>query len=111
MVIAKDVTIYNLEYQPGQGISAHIDRIHSFQECIWSVSLGSDCVMDFINKNESPERKVAIWFQRCCIMVMTSDARYRWMHTIEAHKTEFYNGHRIERQRRISLTFRNIRLH
>ena len=36
------------EYQPGQGISAHIDCEPCFEETILSVSLGSVCQMDFV---------------------------------------------------------------
>ena len=35
------------EYQPGQGISPHVDSPSSFEDGIVSVSLGSDIIMDF----------------------------------------------------------------
>jgi len=41
----------SLEYQPGQGISKHIDKVNLFEERIVSISLGSGCTMDFERGN------------------------------------------------------------
>ena len=38
------------EYIPGHGISAHVDAPKVFDDIITSVSLGSTCVMEFVNK-------------------------------------------------------------
>lgn len=35
------------EYQPGQGINPHIDNVKLFAEPIVSLSLGSECIMEF----------------------------------------------------------------
>lgn len=35
------------EYEPGQGISPHIDNINLFKDIIVSLSLSSDCIMIF----------------------------------------------------------------
>lgn len=43
---APDQAIIN-EYLPGQGIAAHIDCIPCFADTIASISLGSNCMMDF----------------------------------------------------------------
>ena len=49
--VCPDQVIVN-EYQPGQGISAHVDCVPCFQEPIISLSLGSACVMRFTRKPE-----------------------------------------------------------
>lgn len=36
-----------IEYEPKQGISWHVDQTQYFADGIVSVSLGSDCVMQF----------------------------------------------------------------
>ena len=39
------------EYQPGQGISAHIDCVPCFEDTIISLSLLSQCEMIFMNRS------------------------------------------------------------
>jgi len=46
-----DQAIVN-EYEPGQGISAHIDCVPCFDDTIASLSLGSGTVMQFTNGQE-----------------------------------------------------------
>ena len=40
------------EYEPGQGISPHIDNVKLFDAVVVSVSLGSECVMQFTQKEK-----------------------------------------------------------
>lgn len=94
------------EYQPGQGIANHIDCEPCFEETIISVSLGSACVMDFINLKTKD--KVEIMLEPRSLVVISNDARYKWSHGIAARKTDYFNGIKIERKLRISLTFRNV---
>jgi hypothetical protein len=99
---APDQLIIN-EYQPGQGISAHMDTLH-FENTIASLSLGSSCIMEFTNN----ENKVPVLLEPCSLVVLSCDARYKWKHAIPARKTDKYNGQIINRSRRVSLTFRNV---
>ncbi len=92
------------EYEPGQGISAHVDREELFGGVIISVSLGSPCVMEFIN-NETRER-VALLLERRSALVMKGEARHQWKHAIPARLVDTHEGERIKRERRVSLTFR-----
>lgn len=46
------------EYTPGQGIARHVDSPTAFGPCVVSVSLGSDAVMTFTNKESSKEEPV-----------------------------------------------------
>ena len=100
-----DQVIIN-EYQPGQGISAHIDCVPCFADTIASLSLGSPCVMDFAHSKTG--QKSSLLLEPCSLIVLTGDARYVWQHAIAARKTDRSNGQIIQRTRRISLTFRKV---
>jgi len=99
---APDQVIIN-EYQPGQGISPHVDVL-SFGDTIASLSLGSSCIMEFT----SDANKAPVLLESCSLVVLSDEARYKWKHAILARKTDKYNGQVITRKRRISLTFRNV---
>jgi alkylated DNA repair dioxygenase AlkB len=92
------------EYEPGQGISAHIDSVPAFGDTVLSLALGSPCVMLF-NKSET---EVPILTEPRGLLIMQGEARYAWKHSIPARKKDAYQGRVIERQRRVSLTFRNV---
>ncbi len=100
-----DQVIIN-EYQPGQGISAHIDCVACFADTIASLSLGSPCVMDFTHSKSG--EKSSLLLEPRSLLVLTDDARYVWQHAIAGRKTDRYNGQIIERSRRISMTFRTV---
>ena len=94
------------EYTPGQGIASHVDCEPCFGETIISLSLGSPCVMEFTNK-ESKE-KIEVLLEPRSLVVMKDEARHQWTHGIPAKKTDNFKGVKIDRQTRISLTFRNV---
>jgi alkylated DNA repair dioxygenase AlkB len=100
-----DQVIIN-EYEPGQGISAHIDCVPCFADTIASLSIGSPCVMDFTHSKTT--EKSSLLLEPRSLLVLTDDARYIWQHAIAGRKTDRYNGHIIQRTRRISLTFRKV---
>lgn len=100
-----DQVIIN-EYQPGQGISAHVDCVPCFGDTIASLSLGSDCVMDFTHATTG-EKQLHLLESRS-LLVLFSDARYHWQHAILARKSDKWRGQTIPRARRISLTFRTV---
>jgi len=57
-----------------------------------------------------PDGSVAkIPLARRCLLVLTGEARYLWSHGINARKTDELDNKIIERQRRISITFRKVR--
>ncbi len=101
-----DQVIVN-EYEPGQGISRHIDCEPCFKDTIVSLSLGSSCVMDFTNKHDKT-KKIPVWLSPRSIVVLSDEARYEWLHGIAARKWDEWNGHKYERQVRVSLTFRRV---
>ncbi|MBT8378537.1 MAG: alpha-ketoglutarate-dependent dioxygenase AlkB [Ignavibacteria bacterium] len=95
-----DQVIIN-EYQPGQGISAHIDCEKCFGPRIFSMSLGSRAVMDFTQEGKT---KKEILLGRKSLVMIYGEARSIWKHSIPARLKD--NGE--EREVRISLTFRNV---
>jgi alkylated DNA repair dioxygenase AlkB len=97
-----DQVIIN-EYEPGQGISPHIDCESCFGPRIFSLSLGSAAVMEFTLQGK-PKKEV-ILAQRSLVM-MYGEARSIWRHSIPARLKD--NG--VERGVRISLTFRNVEI-
>jgi len=92
------------EYQPGQGIAAHVDCVPCFKEDICSISLGSACVMEF----SSGTHKQSLLLEPRSILVLRGPARHEWKHGIPARKSDLVADKRMERGRRISLTFRQV---
>jgi alkylated DNA repair dioxygenase AlkB len=94
------------EYDPGQGIAAHIDHVPSFGNTILSASLGSPCLMTYTNIQTKAE--VSLLLEPGSLIVMQDEARYEWKHGIAARKSDVHQGRRIIRGRRVSLTFRSV---
>ena len=101
-----DQVIVN-EYLPGQGISSHIDCEPCFQGTIVSLSLGSGCIMNFTHKFDKT-KKIPVWLEPRSLVVLSKDARSKWLHGIAARKSDEWDGQKHERQRRVSLTFRKV---
>lgn len=99
-----DQVIIN-EYEPGQGISNHIDCIPCFEDIIISISLLSSCVMQFSKDEEKQE----ILLKPRSILLLSGEARYNWKHGIKAVKNDKWLNTIIPRERRISITFRKIK--
>lgn len=98
-----DQVIVN-EYEPGQGITSHVDCEPCFDGTLVSISLGSHCVMDFMNV-ETKEKQPMLLAPKSAV-VLKGDSRYCWTHGIAARKSDTYQGKHFLRQRRVSLTFR-----
>jgi alkylated DNA repair dioxygenase AlkB len=105
MDLEADQVIIN-EYQPGQGISAHVDCVPCFGPVVAAISLGSGCVMDFTHPKDGT--KVEVYLAPGSLCVMTGPARYDWRHSIAARKSDPGAGARIPRSRRVSVTFRTV---
>jgi len=99
-----DQAIIN-EYLPGQGISAHVDCVPCFGEEIASLNLGSACVMEFTHPHNAKQTKV---LEPCSLFVISGSARYEWQHCIPARKSDVIGGVKINRARRVSITFRKV---
>lgn len=94
------------EYHPGQGIAAHVDCEPCFDGTIASITLGSGCTMDFTHVGDNS--KYSQYLEPRSIVVLTGEARYDWRHAIAPRKSDIHNDLKIERGRRVSLTFRNV---
>jgi alkylated DNA repair dioxygenase AlkB len=90
------------EYQPGQGISAHVDCEPCFMNTIVTISLGSVYEMDFIEISSGEVRSTPL--ELGSALVLRDAARYAWMHRIKARKSDGP----VPRGRRVSLTYRNV---
>ena len=100
-----DQAIVN-EYESGQGISAHIDCVPCFGETIASLTLGNGSMMQFQNQNDG--RKEELYLQERSLIVLSGAARYKWTHAIPARKSDVVNEFKLNRERRVSLTFRTM---
>ncbi|KAL4488885.1 hypothetical protein ABPG72_005672 [Tetrahymena utriculariae] len=99
--VMPDQMIIN-EYLPGQGINPHIDKTDIFGETIFSISLGSGCIM----KLTCDETEIDIYLKRRSILILEDKARYNFKHSIPSRKSDKINGKTIQRSTRVSLTFR-----
>jgi len=101
-----DQVIVN-EYEPGQGISPHVDCVPCFENTIASLSLGSACEMNFTHLVNGETK--AIILHPNSLFVLSGAARHEWSHGIRARKSDLIDGKRTIRKRRISLTFRTVK--
>lgn len=100
-----DQVIVN-EYMPGQGIAAHVDCEPCFGKIIVSISLQSGCMFELTS---APE-KIELYLGPRSLVLLTAEARYGWRHGIPARDYDIINNTIAMRQRRVSLTFRNVQL-
>ncbi|NDJ53982.1 MAG: alpha-ketoglutarate-dependent dioxygenase AlkB [Chloroflexi bacterium] len=96
------------EYLPGQGIASHIDCLSCFGNTIVSLSLLSGCIMRF--SQGSTGLAIERWLPRRSLLIMQGPARFEWRHSIAARKTDRVDGRLRLRERRLSLTFRTVRI-
>ncbi|MDU0369106.1 alpha-ketoglutarate-dependent dioxygenase AlkB [Hymenobacter endophyticus] len=103
-----DQVIVN-EYKPGQGIAPHVDCTPCFDDTIISISLGSACVMN-LSRIDDPTLVFDQILMPGSAIILQGEARFKWRHGIRPVKHDTINGRRVTRQRRVSLTFRKVRL-
>jgi alkylated DNA repair dioxygenase AlkB len=94
------------EYEPGQGITAHIDCEPCFEDVIISISLGSGCVMDFTHTDTKAH--IPVYLAPRSVVAMSGESRYEWKHGIAARRNDKVGSRTLPRERRISLTFRKV---
>ena len=101
------------EYFPGQGIAPHIDRPDLFDDCVASVSLLSDVVMNFthIRGRQAAHNR---FLRRRSGLIFKGPARYEFRHGIQQKvQEEMYVDSDGEEQcnvrsRRLSITLRRV---
>eukprot|EP00002_Diphylleia_rotans_P033729 TRINITY_DN7200_c0_g1_i3.p1 TRINITY_DN7200_c0_g1~~TRINITY_DN7200_c0_g1_i3.p1 ORF type:complete len:272 (-),score=44.18 TRINITY_DN7200_c0_g1_i3:14-829(-) len=97
------------DYQAGQGIRFHVDSHSSFLDEVASISMGSDCIMEFRlplqditqgrhrKHHQETEETVNILLPRRSLLILQGDARYLWDHQIPGRKTEIISRPEYER--------------
>lgn len=90
------------EYEPGQGITPHVDCEPCFHDEIATISLCSVYTMDLTKIGSEQSVSIALPIGSC--LVFTGESRFSWKHGIKPRLSD--NGRR--RGRRISLTFRRV---
>lgn len=105
MATAPDQLIVN-EYEPGQGINAHVDCVPCFGPVVCSLTLGSQCVMELTAVEGGVVESLLL--ERGSLLVLSEDARYNWRHGIRGRKTDTVGEQVLARGRRVSLTFRTV---
>src|SRR5262245_56563282 len=85
MPIVPDQLIVN-EYEPGQGITAHVDCLPCFGPVVCSITLGSQCVMELSSVQE--DRAETLLLERRSLVVLAGDSRHTWRHAIPGRKTD-----------------------
>jgi alkylated DNA repair dioxygenase AlkB len=95
------------EYSAGQGIPLHLDA-PLFTDTIVSISLGSSCVMEFTNDAGDRQEQ---FLEPMSALVIAGEARSQWKHAIPTRTHDTRLGRDCPRARRVSLTFRKMRLH
>ena len=94
------------EYAAGQGIPPHIDA-PLFTDEIVSISLGSSCIMEFTPESGAREEQ---FLGPRSALVIAGEARHKWKHAIPPRSHDAWLGREWPRARRVSLTFRKMRL-
>jgi alkylated DNA repair dioxygenase AlkB len=100
-----DQVIVN-EYEPGQGIAPHVDCVPCFDDTIASLTLGGSCSLELTRVKT--REKAPLFLARRSLVVLAGEARYDWRHAIPARKSDLHEGRSVARDRRLSLTFRNV---
>ena len=85
----------------------HADR-QCFGPTVATVSLGDAWRMDLKPVGGSAESRVDILLMQGSALLMTKDARWRWLHGIAKRLKERTENGSCLRKRRLSLTFRTV---
>jgi len=90
-------------YEPGQGISRHID-LKSYGGVIGCFTFGSGAVMRFHHAGSVHD----MYVEPNSLYIMSEDARWIWSHEMPCRKSDIIGGTKIQRCRRVSVTFRKV---
>lgn len=105
-----DQAIIN-EYEPGEGIAAHVDCEPCFGPVVATLSLGSDIEMQF--EHVRTGERIPVHLAQRSLAVLTGETRYEWNHSIAKRQSDpspSGGGQRAKRSRRVSITFRTVLL-
>src|SRR5262249_1957612 len=96
------------EYQPGQGISKHVDCVPCFGATVASLSLGSGCVLEMANARE--KAKVPLYVEPRSLVVLRGGPGRGGPQAGPARKKDVVDGRQRPRGRRVSLPSRKVLL-
>lgn len=95
------------EYLPHVGISQHCDTHSVIGEVIVVLSVGGGVDFEMRHQEGAVQN---LWVESRSLLVMTGEARYGWTHGIARRaKDRNAEGEIVERKRRVSFTFREVR--
>ena len=102
-------------YQPGQGISSHVDLPHKFDDGIMLFSFGSGITMTFAEEGRTDGATHSMYLMPRSLCVLSGESRWRWAHGIPARVSDCIwdvEGVLCKRQRgpRLSVTVRWYKL-
>jgi alkylated DNA repair dioxygenase AlkB len=90
-------------YETGQGISAHTD-VKEYGPIIGCYTIGSGATMRFTKGEE----KYEVYVDPNSLYIMSGESRYKWKHEMVSRKTDTVDNKKIQRGRRVSITFRTV---
>eukprot|EP00835_Amoeboradix_gromovi_P006311 NODE_720_length_4814_cov_0.354613.p2 type:complete len:297 gc:universal NODE_720_length_4814_cov_0.354613:445-1335(+) len=94
------------KYPKNTGIPLHTDLENGFGPHIFSLSLNSPIIMDFVCDNDYPQ---LIQLNPRSLLIITEDSRYLFKHGIKERKTDLLeNGTLSHRTDRWSIIMRNV---
>lgn len=85
-------------------LQPHIDTHSAFTDGIASLSLGAPIAMDLRRE----EQHCGIGLPARSLLLLRGAARFAWTHGIAARKSDVFDGRAVPRQRRLSVTFRQV---
>ncbi len=95
------------DYQPGQGIAAHLDEMPHPDSQVVTISLLDTYPMEFARIGT--DEKFEQWLARRSVAVMNGESRTLWTHEIVKRRADIVQGGgRRFRGRRVSVTYRTM---
>lgn len=99
--------VHVLDLDKAGYIKPHIDSVKFCGSTIAGLSLLSDSIMRLVKEDDSSEW-LDLLLSRRSLYILRDQARYQYTHQILKDEESVFNGHKVPRQRRISVICRNL---
>ncbi|XP_007562948.1 alpha-ketoglutarate-dependent dioxygenase alkB homolog 7, mitochondrial [Poecilia formosa] len=99
--------VHVLDLDKAGYIKPHVDSVKFCGSTIAGLSLLSDSIMRLVKENE-PSEWLDLLLTRRSLYILRDQARYDFTHEVLKDEESVFNGHRVPRQRRISVICRNL---